>query len=148
MPSYNEVDGIPSHANRWLLQKILREEWGFPGYAISDYAAVEQLINVHHLAATPEDAARIALEAGVDIEISTNGKCYSTLAQQVRDGRVAEATLDRAVARVLRAKFLLGLFEDPYVDPDDADAICRLARAPRIGAEGRAEGHHSAEESG
>jgi beta-glucosidase len=128
MPSYNEIDGIPSHANRWLLQKILREEWGFPGYAISDYAAVEQLINVHRLAGTPEDAARIALEAGVDIEISTNGKCYSTLAQQVRDGRVAEATLDRAVARVLRAKFLLGLFEDPYVDPDYADKICRLSQ--------------------
>jgi beta-glucosidase len=124
MPSYNEIDGIPSHANRWLLQKILREEWGFPGYAISDYAAVEQLTDVHRLAATPEDAARIALEAGVDIEISTNGKCYSTLAQQVRDGRVAEATLDRAVARVLRAKFLLRLFEDPFVDPDRADAIC------------------------
>jgi len=125
MPSYNEVDGIPSHANRWLLQKVLREEWGFPGYVISDAGGVERLISDHHLAADPAEAAKKALEAGVDLEISA-GESFSTLVQQVRDGRVAEATLDRAVARVLRAKFLLGLFEDPYVDPDYADAICRL----------------------
>jgi beta-glucosidase len=126
MPSYNEVDGIPSHANRWLLQKVLREEWGFPGYVISDAAAVERLISDHHLAAGPAEAAKKALEAGVDIEISARGGCYGTLAQQVREGRIAEVTLDRAVARVLRAKFLLGLFEDPCVDPDYADKICRL----------------------
>ena len=126
MPSYNEVDGVPSHANRWLLQKILREEWGFPGYAISDLDGVEHLINRHHVAGTPEDAGRMALEAGIDIEISIEGKSFNTLAQQVRDGRIAEATLDRAVGRVLRAKFLLGLFDDPYVDPDNADAICGL----------------------
>jgi beta-glucosidase len=126
MPSYNEVDGIPSHANRWLLQKILREEWGFPGYAISDYAAVEHLVNIHHAAAHPDEAAKLALQAGVDLEISTSGLCYGTLIQQVREGRVPEATLDRAVARVLRAKFLLGLFEDPYVDPAYAEEICRV----------------------
>jgi beta-glucosidase len=125
MPSYNEVDGIPSHANRWLLQKVLREEWGFRGYVISDAFGVERLISDHQLAADRAEAAKKALEAGVDVEIAMGG-CYGTLVQQVRDGRVAEATLDRAVARVLRAKFLLGLFEDPYVDPDYAEAICRL----------------------
>ena len=126
MPSYNEVDGIPSHANAWLLQSVLREEWGFSGYVISDAFGVDRLINDHHLAADPAAAAKKAIEAGVDAEIS-NGRCFGTLGEQVRDGRVSEATLDRAVAFVLRAKFLLGLFEDPYVDRNYADAICRLA---------------------
>ena len=112
MPSYNEIDGIPSHANKWLLHKILREEWGFSGYVISDAFGIERLISDHHLAADPAEAARKALAAGVDAEISP-GTCYPTLVQQVRDGRVSEATLDLAVARILRAKFLLGLFEEP-----------------------------------
>jgi beta-xylosidase len=126
MASYNEIDGIPSHANKWLLDRVLRQEWGFRSFVISDAGGVERLIQPHHVAATPEEAAKIALEAGVDFEISMDGKCYGTLAQQVRDGRVAEATLDRAVGRILRAKFLLGLFENPYVDPNNAGAICRL----------------------
>ena len=126
MPSYNEVDGIPSHANAWLLQSVLRKDWGFSGYVISDAFGVERLISDHHLAADPAAAAKKAIEAGVDAEIST-GRCFGTLSEQVRDGRVSEATLDRAVAFLIRAKFLLGLFEDPYVDPNYADAICRLA---------------------
>ena len=124
MPSYNEIDGIPSHANKWLLQKVLREEWGFRGIAASDYGGVPLLANWHHVAANLEDAAQRGLEAGVDVD-TPEGEAYATLVQQVREGRVAQATLDRAVARVLRAKFLLGLFEDPYVDPDYADRICR-----------------------
>src|SRR2546421_471144 len=119
MPSYNEIDGLPSHANRWLLQKVLREEWGFDGYISSDYFGVAELIRRHHVAANEADAARRAINTGVDMELPYI-ECYSTLVEQVRDGRVAEATLDRAVARILRAKFLLGLFEHPYVDPDEA----------------------------
>ena len=125
MPSYNEIDGIPSHANRWLLQKVLREEWGFRGLVASDYWGVEMLANTEHVAANLAEAAKRALEAGVDVD-GPEGEAYATLVQQVRDGGVAEATLDRAVARVLRAKFLLGLFEDPYVDPEYADKICRF----------------------
>jgi beta-glucosidase len=124
MPSFNEIDGIPSHANKWLLQKVLREEWGFRGVVASDYGGVSDLVNWHHVNANLEDAAKRGLEAGVDVDLP-EGDSYATLVQQVRDGRVAEATLDRAVARVLQAKFLLGLFEDPYVDPDYADKICR-----------------------
>jgi beta-glucosidase len=119
MPSYNEIDGLPSHANRWLIQKVLREEWGFDGYISSDYFGVAELIRRHHVAANEADAARRAINTGVDMELPYI-ECYSTLVEQVRAGRVAEATLDRAVARILRAKFLLGLFEHPYVDPDEA----------------------------
>jgi beta-glucosidase len=122
MPSYNEIDGIPSHGNRWLLQKVLREEWGFKGFLSSDYFGIHEMITRHHVAADDAAAARRAIEAGVDMELP-DIQANNTLVQQVRDGRVSIATLDRAVARILRAKFLLGLFEHPYVEPDEAERV-------------------------
>ncbi len=122
MASYNEIDGIPSHANRWLLDDVLRHEWGFEGFVVSDYFGIAQLMALHHVAGSREDAASKALEAGVDLELP-DVDCYGTLAEQVRSGRIPEATLDRAVARILRAKFLLGLFENPYVDENLAEKI-------------------------
>jgi beta-glucosidase len=122
MASYNEIDGIPSHGNKWLLQKLLREEWGFRGFVVSDYDGINQLQTLHHVVASKADAAKKALEAGVDLELP-DIDCYATLLQQVKDGRISEATLDKAVGRILRAKFLAGLFEDPYVDPDYAEKI-------------------------
>jgi beta-glucosidase len=119
MASYNEIDGVPSHANKWLLEKVLREEWGFKGYIVSDYYGIPQLESLHHVAANKPEAARLALEAGVDIELP-DPDCFPMLVQLVKEGKVAEATIDRAVARNLRAKFLLGLFENPYVDPERA----------------------------
>jgi beta-glucosidase len=119
MASYNEIDGVPSHANKWLLEKVLREEWGFKGYIVSDYYGIPQLESLHHVAADKAEAARLALEAGVDIELP-DPDCFPVLVQLVKEGKVAEATIDRAVARNLRAKFLLGLFENPYVDPERA----------------------------
>ena len=119
MPSYNEVDGIPSHGNRWLLQRVLREEWGFQGFVVSDYDGINQLATFHHVVGSKEDAARKALETGVDIELP-DIDCYGTLVEQIQQGRISEATLDKSVARILRAKFLAGLFEDPYVDADEA----------------------------
>ncbi len=119
MPSYNEIDGIPSHANKWLLQKVLREEWGFQGFIVSDYHGIDQLESFHHVVANNEDAAKKALETGVDLELP-DILCYGTLADQVRAGRISEATLDKTVARILRAKFITGLFENPYVDVDGA----------------------------
>jgi beta-glucosidase len=122
MPSYNEMDGVPSHKNRWLLDRVLRQEWGFDGLVVSDYYAIDQMVSRHGVAADLPDAARQALEAGVDVELPDIA-AYATLGDLVRSGRLAEATLDRAVARVLRAKFLAGLFEDPYVDADRAQQV-------------------------
>jgi beta-xylosidase len=122
MASYNEVDGIPNHANRWLLQKVLREEWGFQGIVVSDYFGVHELQSVHHIVSSNHEAGKKAIEAGVDVELPV-AVCYKTLADQVREGAIAEATLDKAVARVLRLKFLLGLFENPYVSPDEAASV-------------------------
>src|SRR6184192_725278 len=120
MPSYNEVDGVPSHANRWLLHDVLRGEWGFNGVIVSDWFAITQLADLHRVAADHTEAARRALAAGVDVELP-DVQAYGTLVDQVRQGRVAEATIDTIVRRLLRPKFELGLFENPLVDPDAAD---------------------------
>src|SRR6202035_3876649 len=119
MASYNEIDGIPSHINHWLLDQVLRQEWGFRGYVTSDGNGLQMLVDTHHVAADKAEAARKALAAGVDFDLS-DGSVYATLVDQVRDGEVAQAELDRAVQRMLEAKFRLGLFENPYVDPDYA----------------------------
>ncbi len=122
MPSYNEIDGIPSHANRWLLEDVLRREWGFTGLVSSDYFAIEQMLSRHHVARDKADAARQALEAGVDMELP-DADTFRELAKLVSDGSVDQALVDRAVGRVLRAKFLAGLFEDPYVEPEEAERM-------------------------
>ena len=122
MPSYNEVDGIPSHANRHLLDDVLRHEWGFQGVVVSDYFAVNDLLKLHHVAADEAVAARTALESGVDVELPAVAT-FRTLLQQVHDGSVAESLVDRAVSRLLRMKFLTGLFDNPYVDPEYAEKV-------------------------
>jgi beta-xylosidase len=120
MASYNEIDGIPSHINHWLLDRVLRQEWGFDGYVTSDGGGLQMLVKTHEVAADNAEAARKALAAGVDFDLS-DGSVYHTLLEQVRQGIVPEALLDRAVARILAAKFRLGLFDNPYVDPDYAE---------------------------
>jgi beta-glucosidase len=131
MPSYNEIDGLPSHANKWLLQKVLREEWGFDGLIVSDYFGINELMTRHKVAATTAAAAKRALESGVDIELPHN-QCNDTLLQQIKDGSVAEAALDKAVGRVLKAKFLLGLFENPYVDPAEAERVSETKQSSAL----------------
>lgn len=122
MASYNEIDGVPSHASTWLLDDVLRKEWGFRGFIVSDYFAIEQLVSIHRVAADKQDAARQALHAGVDLELP-DIDAYKDLADQIRAGRIPEAELDRTVARILRAKFLAGLFENPYADPAEAERV-------------------------
>lgn len=121
MPSYNEIDGIPSHANRWLLTDVLRKEWGFKGVTVSDYMAVNELITRHSLAATPKEAALRAVKAGVDIE-TPDPLGYLKLAELVREGKISTAEIDAIVRRILKLKFEAGLFENPYADVARADA--------------------------
>jgi beta-glucosidase len=122
MPSYNEIDGIPSHGNRHLLEDILRQEWGFTGVVASDYFGPTELRTIHHVAASDEAAAKMAIESGVDLELPFPGT-FPTLLEQIHQGKVSEASVDRAVTRFLRMKFALGLFDDPYVNPDVAEKI-------------------------
>src|SRR5258705_5079998 len=134
MASYNEIDGVPSHANKWLLGKVLREEWGFKGNVVSDYYGITQLQELHHVAGDKADAAKLAIEAGVDLELP-DPDCYPLLLQLVKDGKVPEATIDRPVARNLKLKFLLGLFESPYVDPERAVKVTNSQAHRELAAE-------------
>ena len=122
MPSYNEIDGIPSHANRWMLRDVLRAEWGFDGTIVSDWQALSQLVSRHRVAANAAAAAQQALAATVDVELP-DVETYDTLIEQVKQGKVSESAIDDAVRRLLRDKFELGLFDNPIVDPARADEI-------------------------
>lgn len=115
MPSYNELGGVPSHANVELLQKTGRQRLGFKGAYFSDYGGVTNLVSDHHMAEDDTAAAVLALEAGIDAELP-DGQAYKKLPGLVRAGRVSEARIDAAVARILALKFEAGLFENPYVD--------------------------------
>ncbi|HEY6448592.1 MAG TPA: CIA30 family protein [Acidobacteriaceae bacterium] len=126
MASYNEIDGIPSHINHWLLDRVLRQEWGFQGFITSDGDGIQMLWQTHHVAADNAEAAREAIAAGIDYDLS-DGSAYRTLLWQVKQGVVPESQLDRAVSKVLAAKFRLGLFDNPYVDPD---AAARIVNSP------------------
>lgn len=122
MPSYNEIDGVPSHANHWLLTGILRDEWGFKGITVSDYFGVRQLVERHKVATDLNAAAALALEAGVDVELP-DPIAYRDLPGLVRSGVVSTAGLDRAVSRVLSMKAEGGLFDAPEVDPVIAERV-------------------------
>jgi beta-glucosidase len=122
MASYNEIDGIPSHGNKFLLDNILRQEWGFNGVVVSDYFGIRQLRSKHHVVATGDEAAKLALESGVDIELPYI-EVNNLLLDYLKQGKVSESHLDRAAARVLRSKFITGLFDDPFVDPSFAEKV-------------------------
>jgi len=127
MPSYNEIDGLPSHANRWLLRDVLREEWGFTGFTVSDYYAIWELgyrpdTHGHHVAADRKEACALAVRAGVNIELP-EPDCYRHLVELVQDGTLEESQLDELVAPMLYWKFRMGLFDDPYVDPAEAERV-------------------------
>ena len=124
MASYNEIDGVPSHINHWLLDRVLRQEWGFNGFIASDGDGLPMLVDTHHVAFNIADAARLAISAGVDFDLSlSGGLVYRSLVKQVKEGTVPESEVDTAVKRILATKFRLGLFDDPYTDPDYAEHI-------------------------
>jgi beta-glucosidase len=123
MPSYNEIDGVPSHANRWLLQDVLRGEWGFRGVIVSDYFAITELhereeATSFRVAKDKDEAALLAFEAGINVE-TPDPDCYPALMRLFQKGILDEATLDDLISPILRLKFQLGLFEDPYVQFDE-----------------------------
>ncbi len=122
MASYNEIDGIPSHANKWLLEDVLRREWGYKGSVVSDYFAIKELNTRHKLYGTDMAAAgRRALDAGVDMELP-DAEGWATLAQMVKSGKVPQEQVDNAVRRILTMKFQMGLFENPYANARTAEA--------------------------
>ncbi len=140
MPSFNALNGVPSVANKRLMNGILRGEWGFDGVVISDYNAVGELVP-HGVAADLKEAVRLAMEAGCDIDMVQNAY-YTYLPELVREGAVSEEALDAAVMRVLRLKNELGLFENPYHGADEEEE-----KRVYLCAEHRAIARRAAEES-
>jgi len=135
MASYHEIDGVPSHANRWLLRDVLRGEWGFEGFVVSDYYAITELnhrpeVRGHAVAKDKKEACALAVAAGVNIELP-EPDCYAHLCELVRKKVLKESQLDELVAPMLFWKFRMGLFDDPFVDPDRAAGIvgCESHRA-------------------
>jgi len=126
MASYNEIDGIPSHVNKPLLEDIVRKQWGFGGVIVSDYFAIEELSSRHGLYDSEAASAKAALLAGVDME-TPDPKTFPHLTSLVKSGQLDEAVIDKAVSRVLALKFRLGLFEQPYVDASKANALVGAA---------------------
>lgn len=118
MAAYQDIDGIPASANHWLLTQVLRDEWGFKGIVIADASAIRRLQEVHQVAADAKSAIQLALNSGLDVQfLDYPNKVYQqAILEGVESGKVAPETLDTAVARVLRCKFMLGLFEKPFVD--------------------------------
>lgn len=117
MGAYMDLNGVPASGNKWLLTEVLRDALGFDGFVVSDANAVRSL-EVQHFARDLTEAGVRALNAGLDMEMCMADPAYSRLPQAVAEGRVDEASIDQAVRRVLRAKFEIGLFENPYVDED------------------------------
>ena len=123
MPGYHEVDGVPMHANRWLINDILRGEWGFDGYVFSDYGSVGMLYDFQKVAKTPDDAGIQAVAAGIDLE-APGIYAYRNLANLVREGKIEESAIDTAVSRILTMKFKAGMFDRPFtVKKEDAGKV-------------------------
>ncbi|WP_433922330.1 glycoside hydrolase family 3 N-terminal domain-containing protein [Paenibacillus taichungensis] len=122
MTAYNEIDGVPCTSSSYLLNDLLREQWGFNGFVITDFGAIQMLVNGHNTAENGEQAVAQSLKAGVDMEMS--GYMYRKhLGQALSQGLIEQKDLDTAVMRVLDMKFRLGLFEQPFVDPDFAERV-------------------------
>ena len=127
MASYNEIDGVPSHASKWLLRDVLRKEWGFKGFVVSDYYAIWELgyrpdTHGHFVAKDKKESCALAVRAGVNIELP-EPDCYLHLVELVHKGVLKESQLDELVAPMLFWKFKMGLFDDPYVNPGEAERI-------------------------
>jgi beta-glucosidase len=127
MAAYHEIDGIPVTADPFLLKKVLRDEWGFQGFVLSDLGAIERLYTVHHVAATPKDAVCMAIRSGVDMQFYdfAHDVFQQALIDCVHENTLSEMDLDRAVRSILRVKFKLGLFDRPFVDTDLVDRTYR-----------------------
>lgn len=134
MASYNEIDGIPSHANAWLLNDILRGEWGFDGVVVADYFAINELQVRHRIVDSIGAAGALSLTSGVDFELP-DGVAFYEMKNAIEAGDLDIAHIDKAVERVLRMKKRGGVFDDPFADADEADSLTGNAEARAVALE-------------
>ena len=135
MAAYNSLDGVPCSCNRWLLTQVLKREWGFRGFVVSDYGSATGILTHHSVAGDKGEAAKRALEAGLDVELPQVDVYGEPLLEAARKGLIPEEVLDEAVRRVLRVKFLIGLFDNPFVDPDEAERVVGCDEHRRLALE-------------
>ncbi|MEM0309163.1 MAG: glycoside hydrolase family 3 protein, partial [Thermofilaceae archaeon] len=135
MAAYNSLDGVPCSCNRWLLTDVLRKEWGFEGFVVSDYGSVTGIITHHRVTDSRELAAKLALEAGLEVELPRVDVYGDALEKAVKEGLIPMEVVDEAVRRVLRAKFLIGLFDEPFVDPEEAERVVGCEEHRRLALE-------------
>ena len=122
MMSHNELNGIPCHTNRWLMQDILRDEWGFRGFVVSDWMDIEHCVDQHHTAADNKEAFYQSIMAGIDMHMH-GPEWQQAVVELVREGRIPESRIDESVYRILEVKFRLGLFEKPMVSVEERDKV-------------------------
>jgi beta-glucosidase len=134
MASYNEIDGVPSHANSWLLNDVLRDEWGFDGVVVADYFAINELQVRHRIVDSLAAAGELSLASGVDLELP-DGVAFYQMKDSIEAGDIDIAIIDRAVERVLRMKKRGGVFDDPFADGEEADALTGNAEARAVALE-------------
>ncbi len=135
MNAYNEIDGIPCAASEELLTRILRDEWGFEGIVVSDYYAVIMLRQNHVIAETKEDAAKLALASGIDQELPNQDCMNEAFKDEIKSGKFPVELIDRSVRRVLKIKFMLGLFEEPYLERKDTGKIFDIPEHRKLALE-------------
>lgn len=133
MTAYNSMDGVPCTMNKVMLTDVLRKQWGFRGFTVSDLYSIEGINGSHRIAETVADAACYAACAGLDVDLG--GDAFATLVATVKEGRISEAVIDSAVVHVLRLKFEMGLFENPYVDPKKAAREVRTDENKKLARE-------------
>ena len=138
MTSYNSLDGIPTTCNKDLLTDVLRDEWGFKGFVVSDLESIDGIQTSHRVAASTQEAGEMALNAGVDVDLGAH--CFAQLKESVEKGRVSMKTLDQAVKRVLIRKFEAGLFDHPYVDEAAVAGLVRTPEHLEVAAQAAREG--------
>ena len=139
MTSYNAIDGVPCTSNKFLLTDILRGKWGFNGFVYSDLFSIDGIAGSHHVAADVKEAGKLSLEAGVDMDLGANAYGKRTL-ELLHEGRLEMKYVDQAVANILRLKFKMGLFENPYVSPKDAKKYVRSEAHRQVAREVAREG--------
>ena len=139
MTSYNSIDGVPCTSNKFLLTDILRGKWGFNGFVYSDLFSIDGIAGTHHVAADVKEAGKLSLEAGVDMDLGANAYGKRTL-ELLDEGRLDIKYVDQAVANILRLKFKMGLFENPYVSPKDAKKYVRSEPHRQVAREVAREG--------
>jgi len=122
MAAHNELNGIPCHGNKMLLDEILRNEWGFEGFVVSDWMDIERLYLTHKVAASPNDAIKMSVDAGIDMHMHGPGY-LEPLAEMVKNGLIEESRINESCRKILKAKFLIGLFDNPLNDEKSAKTI-------------------------